>query len=76
MLLARLRALAGYEVCRILESQGYEFVRQRGSHIIMQRRQVERTETVPVPNHKELDRGTLKGIIALANVSSELFEVS
>ncbi len=73
--MARLGVLAAYEVCRILEAQGYEFVRQHGSDI-MQRRNVDHTETVPVPNHKELDRGTLQGIIALAGVARELFEVT
>lgn len=74
--MARLRVLSGYEVCRILETQGYQFVRQRGSHIILQRYSENRTETVPVPNHKELDRGTLQGIIELAHVERELFEVT
>jgi predicted RNA binding protein YcfA (HicA-like mRNA interferase family) len=43
--------------------------------MIMQRQFMGITQTVPVPNHKELDRGTLAGIIALAGVARALFEV-
>jgi predicted RNA binding protein YcfA (HicA-like mRNA interferase family) len=71
----KLRVLSGDEVCVILEGQGYVLVRQHGSHMIMQRQFMGITQTVPVPNHKELDRGTLAGIIALAGVARALFEV-
>jgi predicted RNA binding protein YcfA (HicA-like mRNA interferase family) len=71
----KLRVPSGREVCAILESQGFALVRQRGSHIIMQRQFISITQTVPVPNHRELDRGTLAGIIVLAGVARELFEV-
>ncbi len=32
-----MRVLSGREVCAILRKHGFEQVRQRGSHIIMQR---------------------------------------
>jgi len=50
-------------VCRILEAHGFTRVRQRGSHIIMQRRTDTSTVTVPVPDHKEIRIGTLRSII-------------
>ena len=59
----KLPVLSGREVCGILEGFGFEKVRQRGSHIIMQRREGEGSVTVPVPNHKELQAGTLRSII-------------
>jgi predicted RNA binding protein YcfA (HicA-like mRNA interferase family) len=49
-----MRVLSGKETCQILEKNGFEQVRQRGSHIIMQKKLFETTITVPVPNHKEL----------------------
>ena len=48
-------------------------IRQRGSHIIMQRRLGASTITVPVPNHKELRIGTLRSIIRQSEVPLEVF---
>jgi len=59
----KLPVLSGAEVCRILEAHGFTRVRQRGSHIIMQRRTDTSTVTVPVPDHKEIRIGTLRSII-------------
>ena len=49
----KLPRISGEEVCRILETKGFSRVRQRGSHIIMQRRTENSTITVPVPNYEE-----------------------
>jgi predicted RNA binding protein YcfA (HicA-like mRNA interferase family) len=51
------------EVCRLLEEHGFVEVRQRGSHIVMQKRVAESTVTVPVPNHPDIRSGTLSSII-------------
>jgi predicted RNA binding protein YcfA (HicA-like mRNA interferase family) len=59
----KLRVLSGEEVCAILERHGFTRVRQRGSHIVMQRVTADRTTTVPLPNHNELRTGTLRSII-------------
>ena len=48
----RLGVFSGAEVCRILEAEGFRNVRQRGSHIMMQRQAGAGTTTVPVPNHR------------------------
>jgi predicted RNA binding protein YcfA (HicA-like mRNA interferase family) len=66
----KLRVLSGTQVCEILESQGFQRVRQRGSHLVMRRGSV----SLPVPQHRELDRGTLRGIIRQAGVPKSLFE--
>ena len=47
-----MRTLSGREVCAILKKHGFEQVRQRGSHIIMQKQVPGSTITVPVPDHK------------------------
>jgi predicted RNA binding protein YcfA (HicA-like mRNA interferase family) len=49
-------------------------VRQRGSHIVMQARADGTTITVPVPDHRELKRGTLHSIIRQSGLSRHLFE--
>jgi predicted RNA binding protein YcfA (HicA-like mRNA interferase family) len=64
----KLRVLSASEVCKILEKQGFERVRQSGSHIIMRRQLADRRITVPVPNHTEIARGTLKSIISQSEV--------
>ncbi len=37
--------------------------RQKGSHIVMQKKSLDSTITVPVPNHSETKIGTLQSII-------------
>jgi predicted RNA binding protein YcfA (HicA-like mRNA interferase family) len=73
--LAKLRTLSGREVCQILSQHGFEEIRQRGSHIIMQKRSVESTVTIPIPNHKEIRIGTLLSIIRQSRLNRVLFEV-
>lgn len=67
--------LSGRETCRILKQHGFVEVRQRGSHIIMQKRSVDSTITVPAPDHVELRVGTLLSIIRQSGLPRSLFEV-
>jgi predicted RNA binding protein YcfA (HicA-like mRNA interferase family) len=71
--LPRLPRFSGEEVCRILERHGFLRVRQRGSHVIMQRRNEDSTITVPVPNHRELKIGTLRSIIRQSQLPLSAF---
>ncbi len=73
--MGKLKNLSGKEVCKILASEGFENVRQKGSHIVMQKRTKDSTITVPVPNHKEIKIGTLKSIIRQSDLPKTLFEV-
>jgi predicted RNA binding protein YcfA (HicA-like mRNA interferase family) len=67
--LGKLPILSGKEVCAILSRHGFREIRQRGSHIVMQRRLSNRTITVPVPNHAEIRIGTLQSIIRQSELS-------
>jgi predicted RNA binding protein YcfA (HicA-like mRNA interferase family) len=49
-------------------------VRQRGSHVIMQKRTDEESVSVPVPLHDELRRGTLQSIIRQSGIPRGAFE--
>ena len=69
-----MRTFSGRELCRVLAEHGFVEVRQRGSHIVMQRRGGDTTTTVPVPDHKELRIGTLLSIIRQSGLPRELFE--
>ena len=71
----KLRVLSGLEVCRILNQHGFAEVRQRGSHIIMQKKIGDSTITIPVPNHKEVRSGTLLSIIRQSGLNRKTFEV-
>jgi len=72
--LGKLRILSGKQVCDILEKHGFIQVRQRGSHIVMQKRLPDTTITVPVPNHSELRIGTLQSIIRQSSLNKSEFE--
>jgi predicted RNA binding protein YcfA (HicA-like mRNA interferase family) len=69
-----MRVLSGGEVCAILRKHGFEQVRQRGSHVIMQKKLENTTITVPVPDHKELRIGTLMSIIRQSGLDKSAFE--
>jgi predicted RNA binding protein YcfA (HicA-like mRNA interferase family) len=72
--LGKLRVLSGRDVCKVLETEGFNVVRQRGSHIVMQKAADGTTTTVPVPDHPELKIGTLSSIIRQSGVPRARFE--
>lgn len=49
------------QVERVLRKLGYTFDRQRGSHRVYVRAQP--PDTITVPQHREIAKGTLKSII-------------
>jgi predicted RNA binding protein YcfA (HicA-like mRNA interferase family) len=61
------------EVCQLLEAEGFTVMRQRGSHIVMQKRGSSGTTTVPVPNHRVVRTGTLLAIIRQSGVPKQIF---
>jgi predicted RNA binding protein YcfA (HicA-like mRNA interferase family) len=71
--LPKLPVLSGHEVRRVLESHGFQLVRQRGSHMVMQRFLEAGTVTVPVPDHDEVRTGTLRSIIRQSGLAVEDF---
>ena len=56
---------------KALGKLGFEVYRQRGSHIVLVRKSPPTQTTVP--NHKELDRGTLRAIIRQTGLTVEEF---
>jgi predicted RNA binding protein YcfA (HicA-like mRNA interferase family) len=73
--MGKLRVLSGRDVCRILEQHDFQIVRQRGSHIVVQRRTDLGTVTVPIPDHAEVRIGTLQSIIRQSGVPRTAFEI-
>lgn len=67
------KLLSGKDVCEILGRHGFVNVRQKGSHIVMQKKIPGSTITVPVPNHKEIKKGTLHSIIRQSGIIRQEF---
>ena len=73
--MSKMRRLSGHDVRRILEAHGFVCVRQRGSHMVMQKAEGASTVTAIVPAHNELRVGTLLSVIRQSRLPRELFEV-
>jgi predicted RNA binding protein YcfA (HicA-like mRNA interferase family) len=66
----KLPVIAGDECIKALERLGYYVARTKGDHVRL--RCVGR-KPVSVPKHRELDPGTLRSIIRLAEISVKEF---
>jgi predicted RNA binding protein YcfA (HicA-like mRNA interferase family) len=70
----KLKVLSGQDVLRILASFGFTVESQRGSHVKVRRELASGVrQSLTVPLHREIDRGTLMAIYrqALRFVSAE-----
>jgi predicted RNA binding protein YcfA (HicA-like mRNA interferase family) len=67
--MSKLPQVSGPELVRALEKLGFSVRRQHGSHIIM-RRDDPYAQTV-VPNHRQIDRGTLRAILRQIGITPE-----
>ena len=67
--MGKLPRLSGKEVIKILAQKGFVPVRQKGSHVILKKKIDGQEIGVVVPNHKEVDRGTLLEIIRQAKLT-------
>jgi predicted RNA binding protein YcfA (HicA-like mRNA interferase family) len=68
---SRLPVISGAECIKALGKVGFEVYRQRGSHIVLVRKSPPAQSTIP--NHRELDRGTLRAIIRQTGLTVEEF---
>jgi predicted RNA binding protein YcfA (HicA-like mRNA interferase family) len=68
---SKLPVVSGAQCVKALAKIGFEVYRQRGSHIVMVRKSPAAQTTIP--NHKELDRGTLRAIIRQTGLTVEEF---
>ncbi|MBN2031408.1 type II toxin-antitoxin system HicA family toxin [bacterium] len=69
--MSTLPRISGRDCVKALEKVGFYIRRQQGSHIILRRD--EPFAQLVVPDHQELDRGTLRAIIRQAGLSVEQF---
>jgi predicted RNA binding protein YcfA (HicA-like mRNA interferase family) len=69
--MSRLPRISGRDCVKVLDKVGFYLKRQHGSHLILRRDNP--FAQVVVPNHKELDRGTLRSIIRQAGIGVDEF---
>ncbi len=67
--MSKLPQVSGDDLVRALQKRGFTVRRQQGSHIIM-RRDDPFAQTV-VPNHRQIDRGTLRAILRQTEITAE-----
>ena len=67
--MSKLPQVSGTDVVRALQKAGFAVRRQHGSHLVL-RRDNPFAQTV-VPNHRHLDRGTLRAILRQTGVTTE-----
>ena len=67
----QLPVVSGKEVRKAFETGGWEYVRQRGSHMIMVK--AGSIATLFVLNHKTVARGTLRSLIRASGLTVDEF---
>jgi predicted RNA binding protein YcfA (HicA-like mRNA interferase family) len=70
--MSKLPLISGRDCVKALNKKGFFFKRQEGSHIIL--RKSDPFSQVVIPDHKLLDRGTLRSIIRHSGLSIEEFK--
>jgi predicted RNA binding protein YcfA (HicA-like mRNA interferase family) len=63
--------VSGRQCVTALAKKGFVFKRQNGSHIILRR--ADPFAQVVVPDHKQIERGTLRSIIRQAGLTVDEF---
>jgi predicted RNA binding protein YcfA (HicA-like mRNA interferase family) len=63
--------VSGQKLLKFFKKHGYEEISQRGSHIKIANYAT--GSTLIIPNHKEIDRWTLKKILKQAEIPDQVF---
>lgn len=60
--MSKLRVLSGNDLIVVFSKFGFFVALQKGSHIKLKRILGTASQIITIPNHKEIDKGTLKAI--------------
>lgn len=71
-MMAKLPVISGREAVKAFAKVGYEFSHQTGSHMILRRKEPPHRH-LSVPDHKEVSKGLLRGLIRDAGLTIEEF---
>jgi predicted RNA binding protein YcfA (HicA-like mRNA interferase family) len=69
----KLPSVSGDRVLRALKRAGFVELRQRGSHVSLEKRASDRVFKTVVPLHAELAKGTLSDILMQSGLSLQEF---
>lgn len=69
----KLPGVSGERVVRALKRAGFVELRQKGSHVSLEKRTSDRIFKTVVPMHSELAKGTLSDILKQSGLSLEEF---
>jgi predicted RNA binding protein YcfA (HicA-like mRNA interferase family) len=70
--MSNLPRISGQACVKALAEAGFIVLRQHGSHLILRRQ--EPFAQIVVPDHHELDRGTLRAIIRQTGMTADQFK--
>ena len=69
----KLPVLSARKILKVLHKAGFEIVGRKGSHIRLKKKTPLETRIVIVPDHREIQLGTLKSILRQAGLSKKEF---
>lgn len=58
--MARLPTISGFQLVKALKKAGFRQIRQKGSHVSLEKATAEKAYRTVVPLHRSLAKGTLK----------------
>lgn len=67
----KLPSVSGERLVRALKRAGFIEMRQKGSHVSLEKRSVEKVHRTVVPMHATIAKGTLSDILKQAGLSTE-----
>jgi predicted RNA binding protein YcfA (HicA-like mRNA interferase family) len=70
----KLSQISGLKLIKILNKFGFQTIRQRGSHIRLEKKIDDETIKLTVPLHHKLKKGTILSIIKSSKINEKEFE--
>jgi predicted RNA binding protein YcfA (HicA-like mRNA interferase family) len=67
----KLPQISGIELIKKLKKFGFVIIRQKGSHVRLEKNTATETIKLTVPNHKNLKKGTLNQILKICGLKLE-----
>jgi predicted RNA binding protein YcfA (HicA-like mRNA interferase family) len=67
----KLPSISGERLVRALKRAGFTELRQKGSHVSLEKRTPEKNFRTVVPQHRTLAKGTLSDILRQAGLTAE-----
>lgn len=69
--MSKLPVVSAKDLIRALEKEGYQVIRRKGSHIVLQKKAPPEVITTVVPDHPDIAKGTLRSILRKTRITTE-----